>query len=403
MIRLTDVELDRLRNRVEGLFSGAYMGDVIGFPWEQMTQEKILKETDGRGVEGTHTPFKPRYLDPQWGNRLEYRSSDDTDLTWAVGIALERTKMERISFIDAQAQEHVFAMEKGVPGWGPTLLAGLRPLQAWSRTAGFGGRSPRVPVIPNDLNQSGTGPLMKASPMAMPALFAQLGDPNRFPYVAREVLRDLHALGRMTHAGDAVLVTIPYVLLLAQFLNPHRADGERRVDFNALDRWRSLLVRSGEPRGDRIFADTAELYRVIELCDVTFSAFYVRHPELCTGRMDGLRSQPAGWTSVADTDALLAANAFKPSEIGLINAQYALAQAVTVRSFTHSLPEPVLEVVNRGGDTDTHGCITGALAGAYHGRSEGDLPTWWKTHDRPALEFAHRMFTGYVLSMLNSP
>lgn len=43
---------------------------------------------------------------------------------------------------------------------------------------------------------------------------------------------------------------------------------------------------------------------------------------------------------------------------------------------TNSYSEAVLKAVNLGGDTDTTGCVTGALAGLYYG-DEG-IPTEWK-------------------------
>ena len=40
-----------------------------------------------------------------------------------------------------------------------------------------------------------------------------------------------------------------------------------------------------------------------------------------------------------------------------------------------SFEEAVLKAVNLGGDTDTTGCVTGGLAGIYHGI--GSIPTAW--------------------------
>lgn len=42
---------------------------------------------------------------------------------------------------------------------------------------------------------------------------------------------------------------------------------------------------------------------------------------------------------------------------------------------TDSFPDAVLKAVNLGGDTDTTGCVTGALAGLYYG--EEAIPTEW--------------------------
>lgn len=51
--------------------------------------------------------------------------------------------------------------------------------------------------------------------------------------------------------------------------------------------------------------------------------------------------------------------------------------AASVQSFldTESFEEALTEVVNRGEDTDTAGCITGGLAGAYYGYSK--IPSRW--------------------------
>lgn len=42
---------------------------------------------------------------------------------------------------------------------------------------------------------------------------------------------------------------------------------------------------------------------------------------------------------------------------------------------TETYSEAVLTAVNLGGDTDTTGCVTGALAGLYYG--ENSIPMMW--------------------------
>lgn len=44
---------------------------------------------------------------------------------------------------------------------------------------------------------------------------------------------------------------------------------------------------------------------------------------------------------------------------------------------THTYQEAVLQAVNLGEDTDTTGCVTGALAGLYYGID--DIPEGWKS------------------------
>jgi len=51
--------------------------------------------------------------------------------------------------------------------------------------------------------------------------------------------------------------------------------------------------------------------------------------------------------------------------------------AASVQSFlnTQNFEEALIEVINRGEDTDTAGCITGGLVGAYYGYNS--IPTRW--------------------------
>ncbi len=385
MIRMTNEQLARLENRLKGLCSGAYMGDLLGFPWERMTREAILKETGGRGVEGTHTPFKPRYLDPQWGDRLQYRPSDDWRLTRAVGEALCNPRL----YMDgmAHALAYLRAMREDATGWGPTVLAGLRPRQAWLDSGGLGGLDPSFPVPETDGNQSGTGVLMRTSLMALPALFELLAD-KPSETAMRAFLGRLFSLGRMTHAGDAVLVTIPYVLLIAQFLDPRRPDGGARVSLAQMERWREQV---GYELGDRAYglcySALCAVWSRSSLVDEVSERYRLNG---CDPRFTQEGRSPGG-------DAFLAQHAADPGKIGLTGAQYALAQALLLDSPGPSLPAAVLAAVNRGGDTDTHGCITGAYAGAFHGWHEDALPAWWKEHDAPARAFAAEMFERYVI------
>ncbi len=390
MIQLTNEQHDRLKNRLQGLCSGAYMGDLLGFPWECMTREVILKETGGRGVEGTHTPFKPRRLDPQWGDRLEYRWSDDWRLTRAIGEALCRDHSMDAPL--AHVQAHLRAMREGAVVWGPTVLAGLASRQVWLDTRGIGGLSPTVPVPVTAANQMGTGVLMKISLMALPALFEGLGASTI--HSKRSFLRELYDLGRLTHAGDAVLVTIPYVLLIAQYLDPRRADGEPRVVWKDLEGWIRALEEMPSLLDDHasdlraselVYSAAYGIWDAFRLLDEDPSTADPEHPFLTR----------IGRSEMADE--ALARNAADPSKIGLTNAQYALVQALLLDSPGPSLPAAVLAAVNRGGDTDTHGCITGAYAGAYHGWNEETLPDWWKEHDAPARAFAAEMFERYVI------
>ena len=396
MIQLTNEQLDRLKSRLEGLCSGAYMGDLLGFPWEQLTRSQILRKTRGRGVQGTRTTFRPRILGPQWGDRTEYRPSDDWRLTMAGGLALQRVRRDGLSVQTAHAVEYVRAMKEETVGWGPTVLAGLRPCEIWLDTGGIGGRHPETLVPVTDKNQSGTGPLMKASLMALPLLFVQL-ETEFSDEAAANALRDLYRVGRMTHSGDAVFVTIPYVLLIAQLLDPRHTDGEPRISWNRLERWLSVIDRFQT----RIFAGEPVAVRAFTLCRSALISLFLRQPELFDRKPAWVEGHPeyrlSSPESIAAMNASFEANAADPAKIGLTAAQYALAQALLFDAPGDSLVDAVLAAVNRGGDTDTHGCITGAYAGAFHGRHHLYLTVWWKEHDQPACRFANGLFERYVL------
>ncbi len=401
MIQLTNEQRDRLKNRLEGLCSGAYMGDLLGFPWECMSSAEIFAKTAGRGVEGTDTAFEPRLLEAQWGDRLEYRPSDDWRMTMAGGLALQRARRDGLSVQMAHAYEYVIAMKEGTLGWGPTILAGLRPCACHFDTGGIGGRHPEVLVPMTDGNQSGTGPLMKTVLMALPLLFVQL-ESEFSNEAAAKVLRDLYRVGRMTHAGDAVLVTIPYALLVAQFLDPRDVGDRGRISWARLERWLGVV----EAFHAQVFDREPMVERALGLCRSAFAGLLLRQPGLFDRVPDRVRLQPEFRLSSADSIAAMRAsfeaNAADPAKIGLTTAQYALAQALLLDAPGRSLVATVLAAVNRGGDTDTHACINGAYAGAFHGWSEADLPDWWKERDRPARQFAEALYDGYVLPSLNS-
>lgn len=393
MIDLTDGQKGLLKKRLLGLCAGAYMGSFIGAPWKRRTWREIFECTGEQGVQGPQTPISLRKL-PERGDLIIYRTSDGWQQFMAVGLALRRARKDRISLLMAHAIEHVRALEEDRFGWDHTTITAVESLRTYFRTDGIGGRHPEDPVEPNETNQSGTGPLMKAALMALPFLFAQLGNDRSFNDEGDRALHDLYQLGRMTHSGDAVLVTIPYVVLLAQFLDPRRPEGGP-ISFPVLRAWQ-------RPMGvAHFFTSHKERMRAIRLCDTAFAAVEVRHPELFNGAgRSGPPFLPRPIVDVEGVNQILRGNAYDPSKIGLTNAQYALAQALLLDSPGQSLDESVLEAINAGGDVDTFACIRGAKKGAFCGWSEDGLPDWWKEHDLPAREFADKLFEDYVLPML---
>lgn len=109
-------------------------------------------------------------------------------------------------------------------------------------------------------------------------------------------------------------------------------------------------------------------------------------------REDAFRHASATCRSAEVLDLLVDYGAHPPDPS--LDALLATHCAVTVFMGAASFPEAVLRAVNLGGDADTVGAVTGALAGAYWGISA--IPGTWvtslKDHGR-ILELAGNLFS----------
>jgi ADP-ribosyl-[dinitrogen reductase] hydrolase len=292
------------KDKVQGMFLGAYLGDCLGKVCESWTPEKI-KETYGRIT----TLLEP--TEHSWFEGEEIgKATDDWQLTKATAEAL----IDSGGFsMTKQAKYHVKAMKESTSGWGRSTKESVMRLDAgisWKKSGQKMG--------------CGNGIVMKLGPIAA------ISSTNRYNLAKCE--KFIIDFAQMTHKTSLVTSSsFVHMLAVRNCLLSNELNTEhfiKNIYHNAL----SAEQTYKRYRGDTITDKLSD--RLVELSN---------HKEYDTDRI--IKDFGAGscyvYNSLPFTYMFFIKN-------------------------PHSI-ESLFDVVNAGGDTDTNGSILASMLGALNG------------------------------------
>ncbi|MCB9892906.1 MAG: ADP-ribosylglycohydrolase family protein [Planctomycetes bacterium] len=324
------------RSRVEGCLYGLALGDALGAPTEFMKYAAIVE---------TYGPLGPE--------EPSERVTDDTQMALAVGEAL----MSLADLRSAGGEEWSAALGREFLAWLRSLdnnrAPGQSSMDALSRLEKGGDWRDAT-----EISSKGCGANMRVQPVGL------LTDKHGFSVKKRAKLAQLQAA--ITHGHPTALaaseLTAHAIHLLIAGLEPEdlptrlaqHADQQRGVYYDDTlgELWEKAGASGGAAYMNRGWNDVAnsieKLARALKTPDRDAD------PGLKTGH---------GWT-----------------------AEEALATAL--HCFLLYVDDPVLAIrraAATGGDSDSIACITGALAGAYHGNDA------WPHAWRDRIEYKDRI------------
>jgi poly(ADP-ribose) glycohydrolase ARH3 len=315
---------ERLRDRFAGALLGTFAGDALGMPVENWPAAKIARtlgrldhfRTAAMWLRGYAIVYGSLY-DPihSFGRAPLARGTytDDTQMTIAVAESLA----ECGGFDGADMARRFVESFDPRRGYGRGTIQAIHVLRRgvpWDKVG---------PSLFGGTGSFGNGAAMRAAPLA---LFY-----NRDPAKLREAVS---ASSAITHAHplgiEGALIQAAAIMLALESGMSGRPI--QHTSFLA-----TLAERSG-PIG-----------------------------EVFSRKLDGVRELLAADPSIADIVDCLGANATAQGSVPA--AVYAFLRN------SENLKEAIVFAVSLGGDTDTIGAMTGAIAGAYHGATA--IPRDW--------------------------
>jgi ADP-ribosyl-[dinitrogen reductase] hydrolase len=305
------------REKIRGMFLGAFIGDTLGKPVETWTPDRI-QQTYGRLAE-IKDPSHHKWFTGQPAGTW----TDDTQLTLAVAEGILKAGLD----MDAQKEVHVAAMRESTDGWGGSTKHSVCRLANgahWSKSGQAG----------SDVGKgtgAGNGVPMKVTPVG--AWIAMQPEPGTVMTQALDFIADLSKMTHMTSisasAGMAMAVAAAYCLI-------HRPDSFDPIRFS------SRLV-------------AASTYGRLTLPETIGEDDLTHRLALCGHYQD-----------------------YTPERIisdfggGSCYCYHSVPFTMMFFLKGYNTVESLYDVVNGGGDTDSNGSMLGALLGALHG--EGIFP-----------------------------
>lgn len=350
---------DVLRSRIQGCLVGVQIGDAMGMPWEGMSHERIMKATDGAGVQTFHDAVQRWIKDT-----LDLKAGDTTD-DWCLTRAVARSLVRRRGYDEIDcAREFVCAFEGPNVGWGKTTTRTFVALQQYlANTQKVDGVEQHftAPEAPPGEGLSNGVAIRIAS-------FALFYLPNRlWSDVSARFCKMIMDHGALTHPDRCAAIAAYTVALMIGFV------------VRRFGRWGSQ-----EPI-DQIHAPLL-LYAVLREVDVAERLYpHARHGDAAVSvrlrRLSG---------AIQHKDPALMRKAIGSGFFVLESVPFAIG--TFVRHPT-DFRAGILEAVNAGGDTDSTASMVGAMIGANVG-VEG-IPEEWRTFRpefREALELGEKLY-----------
>lgn len=319
----------QLYDQILGSLYTAAMGDALGAPTETMSRDEIPRYYGGR-VEF----FIDGAVNPAFHNARVGEISDDTSQLYEMARAVIRSQG---NFTPAHGAEALLRWAEKYPRYypacaGPTTRAVIEELKAGKDPVEVG----RFRGIGTPERGCSNGAAMHVAPAGL----IHPGDPGG-------ALETAIAMTRVTHGTQIGYASACAVACaIAQALAPER-------DVYAVLRAALYGAKEGERRGmaEGTSAPGASVYsRILKAIEIAYDCGDMPEAER---RLD----ERLGGDSCMATPSLAVA-------IGL----FAAADGDPIKT--------IVSAANVGGDTDTIGCIAGAIAGAYSGYSA--LPERWR-------------------------
>ncbi|MDP3769990.1 MAG: ADP-ribosylglycohydrolase family protein [Candidatus Sungbacteria bacterium] len=330
-----------LLSQIKGCFSGIWIGDAMGMPWETMSHRKILALTEGNGVVGFCDPVQRRIPDT-----MNLHAGDTTD-DWQYATALARSLIRCRGYDQMDCgREFVNEFRRSAFGCGSTTRKAMEELGDFFDSNGTRGRSPLIGAQDNANRKCTNGVAMRIAPLAVSQA---LKDALRYEPLAILVMNH----GAMTHpdvrssfAAFAIAIVINWVLRDARVYGSIN-DSDRTVnDFARILRfqvWR--YIKWAETRWECQENDEMNLSTILQ----------------------GL------WDEEVMKDAQKVRELFGTSHSALHSIPFALA---TFFRHPTDFRSGILEAINADGDTDTNAAIVGAMIGANCGVEA--IPKEWR-------------------------
>ncbi|HOR00248.1 MAG TPA: ADP-ribosylglycohydrolase family protein [Anaerolineae bacterium] len=321
--------------RARGCLLGQAAGDALGAPIEGMARDRTLRHNGGvRDYADART---------QWTGQLGRAHlpglyTDDTQQALLIADVL----VERRGFDADLARERYLELARPAPG----LPRGAHRATGGTFRAALQRMAAGYPSMLTGVPSAGNGAAMRVAPIGL----WYAADPDGLRRAAIEASLQTHADARGVSAAVAVA-------FLASYLATHTVAGD--------DAERAALEAAA------LFTRDAE----VELA--------AQRPDLRPARFSGVLSLVAGLWGAARWDVLRAivceANRHGPARPITSPADpFAAASVATAIYLALAAPDfeqAVTQAVNLGGDADTVGAISGALAGARWGA--GAIPQRW--------------------------
>jgi poly(ADP-ribose) glycohydrolase ARH3 len=293
-----------MKDKIQGMFLGTFIGDALGFPVEGWSSERIA-ETYGRIISFVK-PDKHKWF----GEKEVGTPTDDWQLTKAVAESLIISGMD----MDAIAEAHKAAFNESIVGWGGTTSSAVRNLlngATWEKSG--------LPI------GMGNGCAMKIAPVA--ALVAA-------KYQSGKVVDFIVKLTCMTHRNVlAVCTTLAQAEAIYYCLTAQK--------FNAIKFANRIIV--GSVLGEFLSEDIVTEGMTIDFPDTTQRLKLLKDYKKYDDQRIIKEFQGTAYAYNSIPFSLM----FFIRNPNSINAMY--------------------DVIAAGGDTDTNASMVGSLLGALNG------------------------------------
>ncbi len=310
-----------MRDRFRGALVGVAIGDGIGKSVETMTHDEIMALNNGMGVTGFMESVQTTF--PEVALLPPTATTDDWQLTAIVARALIRSGGS-FRLFDCAA-EHIAGWRRDNCMWGKSSRSAIGELAENRRMLGI------YPAIIPGKTGLGNGVVMKISPLALVDFFVP----------AEQQINDCAALGSLTH-GDPRATIAAYAIMRTMHTAMGRGFDGLTAGKTEYYQWLDWEVREMERR----YADAK-----------------LAPGDQISGRLNRVRGM---------VNPKLIRETAGCSFVSTETAPFTIA---TFLRHPDDFRAGVLEVVNAGGDTDTHASIVGAMIGANVGI--GGLPPEW--------------------------
>ena len=334
-----------ISSKVQACLLGVQLGDALGMPVETMKHANIMLLNEGRGICDFVDPIQRKI--PEMAALKAGDTTDDWQLTAVIADSiLEARGWNR----EGCAEMHVCALEESLFGWGKTTENAIKVIRNKTRDLN------EKPAELGSNKGCGNGIMMKIAPIA---IYKAMSNLKHRP--APDLDHLCMDLSFITHPDPRAGISAYAVALIIK---------------EALEAEKMLTERDAKQLLRKVIYKVQELewkYKYFRYNPDTVSGRLIKiFPVL--GNADAIREEIGCGFSAMDT-------------VGFTIA--------TFLSHPTDFWTGVLEAVNAGGDTDTHGSIVGAMIGANCGL--GIIPKGWREFRE---EFEESAFLGRLLADL---